>query len=678
MDPNYREELIWSADIDKTLSDHEENLLNLMSKKLRSYLLNGPVLVEGNSMYGNNAELSERNIDFYFDEFRNNGILERFILGALDCHGNLNRYLALKVCDYTLHMDRRRMGKKGIKELTYRMQQTDWDERIMKEMRGRFSRRKVLQYLEQNPLYRDLVRTYETNRQKRASLHANMLKEIPDNYVDFYPLARQMDRHFIIHEGPTNSGKTYQAIQALKASGKGIYLGPLRLLAYEQFESLNMDGYPCSLVTGEERMEVPGSRYQASTVEMFNPEAYYEVAVIDEAQMISDDSRGGGWTAAILGLCADEIHICCASHAVPLLKRLIEDCGDDYEVMHHKRQTPLKMETRNFTFPKSVEDKDALIVFSKRDVHAVASELQRKGISCSVIYGSLPYDVRHDEARRFVNGETQVVVATDAIGMGLNLPIRRIVFLADAKFDGKDIRPLYPEEVQQIAGRAGRRGIFDVGFVNAFGDRSFIESCLNTKVEELDTAVISFPESLLGLDAPLSAILKRWNAISDKPGYVKEDLDIQIKLCEQLEMISGPKDKALIYQFLMIPFDEGEDLLNRLWVDYFRAELYGYEIPFADVKPKLETFHDPDASDLPELELSYKICDLTFYYDQRFGHTDDFAEIADTKRQISEMIMKILEKQKLPAKVCAYCGRPLPWNYRYTMCENCHRRRRWR
>ncbi len=669
--------LIWELPVDEILTEHRDKIKNSLAKQLRRYLTTKCVLVEGRPGYGRRIELSERNVEEFFEDY-NPAVFDQLLYCALHTGSDLNRVLAVKICDVVPELDRNTVGRKNLKALARRLETTDWSERFERELRKRFPRKQIFFYLKKNPRYAEVIHHYETVGERAAELHANMLKEIPDDYIDLYPLARQMHRHFVIHAGPTNSGKTYQAIQALKQAENGVYLGPLRLLAYEQFESLNMDLCPCNLVTGEERLEVPGARYQASTVEMFNPEQSYEVAVVDEAQMIADEDRGGGWTAAILGLCAEEIHVCCAPNAVNLVIRLIEDCGDDYEVIYQKRQTPLKMDRHEFVFPKSVREKDALIVFSKRDVHAVASELQRKGIPCSVIYGSLPYDVRHDEARKFMEGDTKVVVATDAIGMGMNLPIQRVVFLATAKFDGKDIRPLHADEVQQIAGRAGRRGLFPVGYVNAFGDVDFIEDSLKETVPDLDTAVIKFPQSLLGLDAKLSDILDRWNKIPDKEGYVKENMDTEIKLCQQLERISDPSDKERIYQFLMIPFDEKEEYLNRLWEDFYRAEKSGYEISFRDIKPDLSTYKEPKARYLPELELAYKICDLAFYYNQRFGHDMDLDEIRDTKQEISEKIMRILEEQKLPAKRCRYCGRPLSWNYRYNMCEHCFKKHRWR
>ena len=530
----------------------------------------------------------------------------------------------------------------------------------------------VSELLKQNGRYAKVMKHYESEVRRLRNLHENMLREIPDNYIELYPLARRMDRHFIIHAGPTNSGKTYQALQALKAAETGVYLGPLRLLAYEQFEAMNMDLCPCNLLTGEETIDIPGAKHQASTVEMLNLSTIYDCAVIDEAQMITDKDRGGAWTTAVLGVCAEEVHVCCALNAVELLIHLIEDCEDTYEVVYHRRQTRLALDNSTFDFPGSVQEKDALIVFSRRNVHAVASELQRRGILCSVIYGALPYDVRHEEARKFMNGETQVVVATDAIGLGMNLPIRRIVFLEQSKYDGEEVRYLKPDEVQQIAGRAGRRGMYEIGFVNSFGEKRFIRQQLLTENPPLQSAIIDFPPSLLGLDASLSDILKRWNAIPEKAGYHKADLTLKIELCEQLEVFS--EDKDLIYRFLMIPFDEKEDALREMWVHLFLQQQAGETVRAVDYLPYHGTI--PNAVQLQDLEFSYKVCDLLYYYLERFGLDEELPDVREEKRIISEGITELLEKQQLPENRCKRCGRRLPWNYRYRVCESCHLRSR--
>ncbi|MBP5624687.1 MAG: hypothetical protein J6X36_07445 [Lachnospiraceae bacterium] len=291
-----------------------------------------------------------------------------------------------------------------------------------------------------------------------------IMSEIPTNIPDLYPLARKMKRHFVLHIGPTNSGKTYDALEALKRAKKGIYLAPLRLLAFEIYDRLNDAGVKCNMITGEEEIFIEDATHSSATIETLSTSEIYDVAVIDEGQMIGEEQRGGAWTRAILGVCADEVHICSDESCVDLITAIIEECGDTWETRHNKRAVPLSFDSRRFVFPQSVEEKDALIVFSKQSVIAVTAELQRNGIKASMIYGNLPYDVRMNEVQRFVTGETKVVVATDAIGMGLNLPIKRIVFLETKKFDGHTRRLLNVSEIKQIAGRAGRRGIFETGY----------------------------------------------------------------------------------------------------------------------------------------------------------------------------------------------------------------------
>ena len=293
-------------------------------------------------------------------------------------------------------------------------------------VRKRFPPEKIRRLLAGNPSLKRLQKQADAALAREKNLRSALLNAIPAHYRDLYPLARRMRRRFILHLGPTNSGKTYEGVGRLRGARRGIYLGPLRLLAAEQFESLNRDDVPCSLVTGEEQIRVPGSRVQSSTVEMADLKTHYDVAVIDECQMIADRDRGGAWTAAILGLCADEIHACASPDAEALLTRIIQDCGDELTIVRHRRMTPLVVEREGFEFPASVRPGDALIVFSKARVHAVAAELKRKGHRVSLIYGALPPDVRRNQAERFQQGETDVAVSTDAIAMGMNLPIERV------------------------------------------------------------------------------------------------------------------------------------------------------------------------------------------------------------------------------------------------------------
>lgn len=168
----------------------------------------------------------------------------------------------------------------------------------------------------------------------------------------WYPLARSMKRRVIYHGGPTNSGKTYHALEALKAAdpelGGGVFCGPLRLLALEVYESLNSQGVYCSLRTGQERRDVPFSTHMACTIEMVDVNRRYNVAVIDEIQMIGDVDRGHSWTRALLGIQADEIHICGSLESEDVVRRVLQDTGDELEVLPPPPPPPFRPEPCKF------------------------------------------------------------------------------------------------------------------------------------------------------------------------------------------------------------------------------------------------------------------------------------------------------------------------------------------
>ena len=507
---------------------------------------------------------------------------------------------------------------------------------------------------------------------RNAGLLKLLLQRIPADYIDLYPEARKIRRRFVLHIGPTNSGKTHDAMEALRRAGGGCYLGPLRLLAYEQYEQMNRDGYPCTLLTGEERVEVPGAPFTASTIEMLNLQKEFPCAVIDEAQMLADRDRGGSWTAAILGVVAPEVHVCAAPTAEALLVRMIGECGDDYEIRRHERMTPLLTETSRYRLEQDTKKGDALIVFSRNDVHAVAAELHERGFRASIIYGALPYDVRHEQARLFSEGETDVVVATDAIGMGMNLPIRRIVFLQTEKYDGITRRPLNTEEIKQIAGRAGRFGIYDEGYVSSENSRKMIAGALLSDSEPITEAVIDFPESLLAIPASLSEILERWDRVRIRPGYVRADTKRMIALCRMIRDLS--KDKEFLYRCITLTFDEEDRFLLGHWKLMCAAESRGRMYPVRKYLPSEKAVEDAGSS-LEELEQMFRLCDLLYSYCDRFSHEEFLPELMQRKNQISGRILKTLAQTKLRPRRCRYCGRRLPWNHPYSMCERCYRNR---
>ena len=282
------------------------------------------------------------------------------------------------------------------------------------------------------------------------------------DYPDTYP-ARRRTRKLIAVLGPTNSGKTHDAFERLAVASSGVYLGPLRLLALEAFTRLNEEfGVRASLLTGEERRIVEGSRVTASTIEMLDPVREVEVAVIDEIQMLSDPDRGWAWTQAVVGANAREVWLLGASSAEPAIVALAARLGLTLEIRRKTRKHPLVVGEALASNPggalRRAKPGDAFIVFSRRDALNLRDDLLGLGKSVACIYGALSPEVREREAHRFADGDADILVATDAIGMGLNLPIQRVVFTVVQKYDGVKRGDLSVSLLQQIGGRAGRFG----------------------------------------------------------------------------------------------------------------------------------------------------------------------------------------------------------------------------
>ncbi|MBF0096510.1 MAG: hypothetical protein HQM04_05830 [Magnetococcales bacterium] len=289
--------------------------------------------------------------------------------------------------------------------------------------------------------------------------------------LEFHTLfpARELQRHFTLFLGPTNSGKTYQALRILADARTGSYLAPLRLLALEVADTLNSWGVPCHMVTGEERIEVDGALHSARTIEMMSTHLRQEVVVIDEAQMLGDADRGWAWTQAILGARAERVCIIGAPEARPAIEKLLRLTEEPYEVVNLERLSPLQPLAAPVMKFRALEPGTALVAFSRAAVLGLKESVeQQTGARAAVLYGALPPEVRRQQAELFASGQAPYLVATDAIGMGLNLPIRTLLFAEDQKFIDRRKHPLTPMEVRQIAGRAGRYGKNEVGFVGTF------------------------------------------------------------------------------------------------------------------------------------------------------------------------------------------------------------------
>ncbi|XP_064466050.1 ATP-dependent RNA helicase SUPV3L1, mitochondrial-like isoform X2 [Ornithodoros turicata] len=322
---------------------------------------------------------------------------------------------------------------------------------------------------------------------------------LPGNW---YPEARAIERKIIFHSGPTNSGKTHNALESFMNSETGLYCGPLKMLAVEVYQKTNEKNTPCDLITGEERKYVDPegnpAKHVACTVEMASVTTPYDVAVIDEIQMLRDPQRGWAWTRALLGLAAKEIHLCGEEAALSLVKEILSSVGEEVKVNRYKRLTQLVVENRALENLQNIRPGDCIVCFNKNDIYNVSLQIERQGVECAVIYGGLPPGTKLAQAKKFNDPEhpCKVLVATDAIGMGLNLSIRRIVFYSIVKptmneKGEREMDSISTSQALQIAGRAGRYGTqFEVGHVTTFrtDDLPVLKQILSSPVELIAAA----------------------------------------------------------------------------------------------------------------------------------------------------------------------------------------------
>lgn len=468
-------------------------------------------------------------------------------------------------------------------------------------------------------------------------------RHLPANPKDEYPAARKMRRRFILHLGETNTGKTYHAIRRLLAGGRGAYLAPLRVLALENYERMNAEGAPCDLLTGEEEIRVEGARLVSCTIEKLILDRQYDVAVVDEAQLMADAQRGAAWVRAILGLRCPEIHVCGALSAKEQLIRMIEDCGDEYEFHPYARSVPLVIDHRPARLDR-VRQGDALIAFSKKRVTALSALLEERGIPAAVIYGDLPPEVRRMQYNAFLSGERRALVSTDAIGMGVNLPIRRIVFTELTKYDGEQVRLLTSQEVKQIAGRAGRLGIYDVGYVATTTDgQLFLEEQLEADDPPIEQAVVGPSEAILAITTlPLREKLALWATREEAlPFYRKMDVRAQLLVLDRIAHYR--LEESVEWRLIMLPFDVHAEERMDQFLEYVetvfirrRAELK---------KPEMLS------QELNYLESYYQGVSLYYAFSRAFGLPFDEAWVYAERRRVSERINRQLSKRKAAQRV---------------------------
>ncbi|NXA48000.1 SUV3 helicase, partial [Nothocercus julius] len=466
---------------------------------------------------------------------------------------------------------------------------------------------------------------------------------LPPNW---YPEARAIQRKIIFHSGPTNSGKTYHAIQRFLSAKSGIYCGPLKLLAHEIFQKSNDANVPCDLVTGEERVYANEDARQAAhiacTIEMCSTNTPYEVAVIDEIQMIRDPARGWAWTRALLGLCAEEIHVCGEAAAIELVTELMYTTGEEVEV--------------RFLILDSLYS-SVLLECIKPSVCLIYSAfilcVMRKDVKVLIPPGER---TKLEQAKKFNDpaDPCKILVATDAIGMGLNLCIKRIIFNSIMKPNinekgEKEIDLITTSQALQISGRAGRFGSsFKQGEVTTMhrDDLPQLKEILSETVRPLKAAGLHPTAEQIEMfayhlpDATLSNLIDIFVSLSQVDGlYFVCNIDDFKFLADMIQHI--PLNLRSRYVFCTAPLNRKEPFVCTTLLKFARQFSRNEPLTFDWLcrHTKWPLAPPKNIKELMHLEAVHDVFDLYLWLSYRFMDMfPDAALVRDIQKKLDEII----------------------------------------
>ncbi|XP_050815344.1 ATP-dependent RNA helicase SUPV3L1, mitochondrial isoform X1 [Gopherus flavomarginatus] len=480
---------------------------------------------------------------------------------------------------------------------------------------------------------------------------------LPPNW---YPEARAIQRKIVFHAGPTNSGKTHHAIQRYLAAKSGIYCGPLKLLAHEIFQKSNDACVPCDLVTGEERVLVDPEGRQAThvscTIEMCSVTTPYEVAVIDEIQMIRDPARGWAWTRALLGLNAEEVHVCGEAAAIDLVTELMYSTGEEVEVRNYKRLTPITVLDYALESLDNLRPGDCIVCFNKNDIYSVSRQIEARGLECAVIYGSLPPGTKLTQAKKFNDPDDpcKILVATDAIGMGLNLSIKRIIFNSLIKPSinekgEKEMDAITTSQALQISGRAGRfSSVFKEGEVTTMhrDDLVLLKEILNRSVPPIETAGLHPTAEQIEMfayhlpDATLSNLMDIFVSLSQVDGlYFVCNVDDFKFLADMIQHI--PLNLRVRYVFCTAPINKKQPFVCTSLLKFARQFSRNEPLTFDWIcrHTNWPLVPPKNIKDLVHLEAVHDVFDLYLWLSYRF--MDMFPDanlVRDIQKELDNII----------------------------------------
>ncbi|KZF23243.1 hypothetical protein L228DRAFT_245983 [Xylona heveae TC161] len=538
---------------------------------------------------------------------------------------------------------------------------------------------------------------------KKDIEHQKMLADLRFP-VEWYPGTRVIQRTIHLHVGPTNSGKTYHALKRLEQANTGVYAGPLRLLAHEVYSRLLALGKRCNLITGDDRKmtETSENAMNCCTVEMVPVNTKIDVAVIDEIQMIGSQSRGWAWTQAFLGVKAKEVHLCGEERVVPLIRALAASMGEELVIHRYQRLSPLKtMSTSLKGDLRQLRKGDCVVVFSRMGIHATKREIERAtGKRVAIVYGSLPPEVRAQQAKLFndESNDYDILVASDAIGMGLNLNIKRIIFESSQKHNGKEFRTLEVSDIKQIAGRAGRYRTAsqateeksspeaadvqtsdvspdnvvaplppakNLGLVTTLEqmDLKVVQEAMESEPEPIQSAGLFPPSAILEQfasyfppETPFSYILLRLHELSRlHPRYHLCALRDQIEIADMIQPIKNLsiEDKVILCAAPVSARDPGVSQLVAAFAQCIANQGGGALLDIPEVN--LELLDKPASSNmeyLRQLETLHKGLILYLWLSYRFAGVFTSRPLAfHVKEMVEERIDKSLHDYRFDPKV---------------------------
>jgi ATP-dependent RNA helicase SUPV3L1/SUV3 len=347
--------------------------------------------------------------------------------------------------------------------------------------------------------------------------------------------------------GPTNTGKTHLAVERMLGHASGMIGLPLRLLAREIYDRVvRMRGpQAVALITGEEKIIPPRAHYFVCTVEAMPMTRQVEFLAVDEAQLVADPERGHIFTDRLLRARGTyETMLLGAGTMAPLVRRLLPGA----EIVERERFSTLTYDgARKLT---RLPRRSAVVAFSADQVYAVAELIRRQKGGAAVVMGSLSPRTRNAQVALYQSGEVDFLVATDAIGMGLNMDVDHVAFAGLAKFDGKRHRPLHPHEVGQIAGRAGRfrrDGTFGVTGGCPAMDEDLVEAVESHRFAPVEAAF--WRSSALDFDS-LSDLMRSLAAPAPREGLksASEAMDERAlrRLAADPEIVDRVRDRSAL------------------------------------------------------------------------------------------------------------------------------------